>query len=111
MALIRKNDIDLSMTIYPLTIYLKGNKVLTINCIMENIMDFTDWMAKNPANNTYKKEVKNKFENKFYTFEDLKRKCSVVVNTSEIKFMDIPYLEEYKDDKDYYKCQILEIRK
>ena len=91
-ATLKKKDFDPSITLIDIEFLMKGfRQSILINTTIEEACDFVDWMNHNPAVKTYKQEVKDKFDNKFFTFNDYKKKKSVTINMSEVKWMEVPF--------------------
>lgn len=107
MAKVNGQELDLDLTIVKVKLMLKGNRnIQTINCTASQVIEFTDYMNDNKAviKNKYDRE---KFENKFYIFDDLITKTNVVVSIPDVKYWEIPFFNEVENKE--YELKMLTI--
>lgn len=91
MAVFDKNDVDLDTTIINLKLILKGRRdILNIQCSASQACDFVDHLNENESVYMNKFD-KQKFDNKFYHFDDIAGKKTVSVALTDVRYMEIPY--------------------
>ncbi|MEY8417056.1 hypothetical protein AAK964_12200 [Tissierella praeacuta] len=98
MTKIKKSDLDLDITIVKLKLILKNRRdTLFVNCTATQAMEFIDYMNENNAVvlNKYDRE---KMENKFYIFDDIANKKTVMVSIPDVKYMEVPFFIDAEDD-------------
>ena len=99
MAKIKKESIDLDTTVTSVKMLLRGSRnYININCTVAQAIDFVDFLNQNRAVIRTRQE-KEMMKNRFYIFDDIVSKKTVMVNFSDLKYMEIPYL--YDDGQDY----------
>ncbi|WP_035290943.1 hypothetical protein [Clostridium sp. KNHs214] len=102
-ATLKKKGFEPSITLIDVEFLMKGfRQGILIHTTIEEACDFVDWLNENPAFKTYQKEVKNKFDNKFFTFNDYKKKKSITINKDEVKWMEVPfYLDKSEEEVEF----------
>lgn len=99
MAKIKKKSIDLDTTVTSIKMLLRGSRnYININCTVAQAIEFVDFLNENKTV-ILSKQQKEMMENRFYIFDDIVAKKSVIVNFSDLKYMEIPYL--FDDGQDY----------
>lgn len=107
MAKVKKDAIKLDETLVKLRFWLKGyREPIIIYTTATQSCDFVDFAYQNRAVIRTKND-KEKFEKKFYIFDDLKRKETVLISLDDIKAMSIPF---FIDEGEEYNFKILESR-
>lgn len=105
MAKIKKSDLDVNTTLVELNFILKGyHQTVNILTTVSQCCDFVDFLNQNKAVVRTKSD-KEQFDKKFYVFEDLKRKHTVLISLDDIKAMTIPF---FVDDGENYDFKILQ---
>ncbi len=100
MAKIKKESIDLETTVTSVKMLLRGSRnYITINCTVAQAIDFVDFLNQNRAVIRTRQE-KEMMENRFYVFDDIVSKKTVMVSFNDLKYMEIPYLFDDGDDYD-----------
>ncbi len=100
VAKIKKESIDLETTVTSVKMLLRGSRnYININCTVAQAIDFVDFLNQNRAVIRTRQE-KEMMENRFYVFDDIVSKKTVMVNFSDLKYMEIPYLFDDGDDYD-----------
>ena len=100
MAKIKKEGIDLDATVTSVKMLLRGSRnYITIHCPVAQCIDFVDYLNENKTV-VLSKQDKEMMKNRFYVFDDIVSKKTVMVNFSDLKYMEIPYLYDDGDDYD-----------
>ncbi|HHV73429.1 MAG TPA: hypothetical protein GXX41_02025 [Thermoanaerobacterium sp.] len=108
MAKIKKSDYDVNTTLVELNFILKGfHQTVNILTTVAQACDFVDFLNQNKAVVRTKKD-KEQFEKKFYIFDDLKRKHTVLISLDDIKAMTIPF---FVDSGEEYDFKVLQYKK
>ncbi len=98
MAKIKKASIDLDTTVVKVKFLLRGSRnYITINCTVAQCIDFVDYLNENKTVVLSKKD-KEMMENRFYIFDDIVAKKTVMVSFNDIKYMEIPYFIDAGDE-------------
>jgi len=106
MPTIDKDKIDLDTTIVEVKLIVRGNRsILKINCTARQAIEFVDYLNENRGIIRNKTD-KEKFENKFYIFDDIIHKKTVGVSLKDVKYLEIPY---FIDKKDKFDIKILTV--
>ena len=106
MAKIRKDNLDIDTTIVNIKMMLKGQRnMINICCTVAQCIEFVDYMNDNKAVAKCRHE-REKFENKYYIFDDIKNKKNVMVSIPDVKYWEIPF---FIDNGDEYDIKILTI--
>lgn len=99
---VKKSEFDPDITLVDLIFLLKGRQKIMITTSVAECTDFVDWWNNNSAFKFYDKVTKDKFNNKFYTFNDYKNRESVSINVNEIKAFKVPfYLDKGVDEVEF----------
>ena len=106
MAKVNKKDIDLDITVVQIKLLVKGSRnYITINCPVGQVIEFTDYLNANKAV-VHTKREKEMMENRYYVFDDIVKKKTVMVGLNDIKYMEIPY---FMDAGGKFEVKILTI--
>lgn len=98
---IDKTKIDIDMTLVKLTFIMKGNRErLEVNTTLSQACDFVDMLNDNKYKKLSKAD-KEAMENKFYIFDDYKKKETICINFYQIKAFTIPFLIDNGADYDF----------
>ena len=101
MTIVSKEKVDLDLVLIELKFVLKGFKQeVSIYTKASEACDFVDFMNDNRCRQLSKAE-REMFDNRFYTFQDYKRKNTVTISLNDIKTMVIPYVVDKGDHIDY----------
>lgn len=104
MSKIKKNKIDLDVTLVLINVMLKGfRQEMDIWTTIQESTDFVDWLNNNPAIHSYKVEDKEKFTNKYFIFNDYKKKKTICINKDQIKMFSIPFFQDAGNDEIEFK--------
>lgn len=104
MSKIKKNKIDLDTTLVLINVMLKGfRQEMDIWTTITEGTEFVDWLNNNPALKSYKVEDKEKFTNKYFIFNDYKKKKTICINKDQIKYFNIPFYEDAGNDEIEFK--------
>ena len=91
MAKIKKASIDLDTTVVKVKFLLRGSRnYININCPVSQCIEFVDYINQNKAV-VLTRADKEMMENRFYIFDDIVDKKTVMVSFNDIKYMEIPY--------------------
>lgn len=107
-AKLKKNEFEPDLTLVDLEFVLKGNRqVVTVTTTATDSCALVDKLNKNDAGfNSYSREIRERFNNKFCVLRDYKRKKDVLINYSDIKCMTIPFFVENEEDIEFKKLII-----
>ncbi|QCH28017.1 hypothetical protein [Clostridium tyrobutyricum] len=98
MARISKDKIDLDTTLINVSVILKGfRQKLDIYTTATESTEFVDWLNNNPAIHSTRVEDKEKFTNKYFIFNDYKKKKTICINRNEIKEFEVPFISNISD--------------
>lgn len=101
MAKISKEKIDLDTTLVELKFILKGyRQEVKIYTTATQATEFVDVLNENRHRNMNRAE-REAMDNKYYTFDDYKRKSTVTVNLNEVKVMEIPFFIDEGKEYDF----------
>ncbi|MBV4448876.1 hypothetical protein KM792_04235 [Clostridium tyrobutyricum] len=104
MARISKDKIDLDTTLINVSVILKGfRQKLDIYTTATESTEFVDWLNNNPAIHSYKVQDKDKFTNKYFIFNDYKKKKTICINRNEIKEFEVPFISDISDSDIEFK--------
>lgn len=98
MAKIKKASIDLDTTVVKVKFLLRGSRnYININCPVAQCIEFVDYINQNKAVVLTRAE-KEMMKNRFYIFDDIVAKKTVMVSFNDIKYMEIPYFIDAGDE-------------
>lgn len=104
MIKINKNKIDLDATLVHINILLKGfRQELDIYTTAKESTEFVDWLNNNTALHSYKVQDKRKFTNKYFMFNDYKKKKTICINSDDIKMFSIPFFQDLGENEINFK--------
>lgn len=109
MAKIKKDLINLDLTLVELKFIMKGKQqLITVYTTATASCNFVDWLNNNKALQSYKVNDKQEFSNKYFIFDDYKKKCTVCINRDEIKCFTIPfYMDTGNGEIDFKLLQMV----
>lgn len=108
MAKIKKGSIDLDLTLVELRFILKGfRQEVIVYTTATDSCEFVDWLNENRNVGSHKVKDKEKFSNKFFIFDDYKKKCTVCINKDEIKSFTIPFYMDCGDELEFKILQVI----
>lgn len=105
MAKIKKDIIDFDTTLVELTFILKGRReILKVHTTASQCMNFIDVLNENRFKN-FKRKEKEMMENRFYVFDDYKKKSTILINLLDIKYCEIPFFVDSGKEWDFKVLQ------
>ena len=106
-----KKELDLDKALVEISIILKGfRQEINVFTTAYEATEFVDWLNNNHALSSHKVEDREKFTNKYFIFNDYRRKETVCINKNEIKAFEILFFMETNSEemKDNFKMLKLE---
>ncbi|QXE20041.1 hypothetical protein [Clostridium sp. 001] len=104
MAKIKKYKINLDTTLIDVNILLKGfRQEINIYTTIAESTEFVDWLNNNKAIQSNKIEDKENFNNKYFIFNDYKKKKTICINRDQIKYFSIPFFTDAGNDEIEFK--------
>lgn len=104
----KKSELDLDNVLVDCHFVLKGKvQEIHIYTSAAEACEFVDYMNENPAFKSHSRIIKDQFKNKFYSFQDYKKRRSVVINIQDIKCFSIPF---FIDDGEKFEAKLLQFK-
>lgn len=102
MAKVKKNEFNPDLILIELRFLMKGfRQEIIINTTATQSMEFVDWINNNPALKSYKRAIKDQFNNKFYIFDDYKKKETISINLQEVRYFKVPFYLDCGEEVDF----------